>query len=314
MGKVASTALKIALPIVKVPTNVVAEAFQYATGSVFGSVKLLKAYASGIEKLTPDQSDLIMRQLKKGSLGGAVMLLGAFGADNIGGYYQPGQKRDEKDVKYGGVRIFGHDIPRLLLHNPLTEMLQIGATVRRVMDSKFKKSDTETQGLGAGVVAAALGLGEETPFFGQTISDIVDLKDPRKRSEVAGRQLKGLVVPAALNDIAQAGDKDAQGEPIKRKPEGVIQNVKMGVPGLRQQVPQVEQKLDRTKPAAQLGAEDAAKAREGPLYKLELEKAMTLYGKMSDADKSKYKQALRIKIYRSGVTVDEKRRLAGSLN
>jgi hypothetical protein len=126
----------------------------YALGSVSGGVRYLNALRKGLDTIKPEELELINRHLKKGSVGAAFMLLGFFNPDVFGGYYQPGEKRGPNQPKFGSARIFGVNIPSFLLHNPLLETLQIGATVRRVMDSKLHKKDTETQGLGSGIKAA----------------------------------------------------------------------------------------------------------------------------------------------------------------
>src|SRR5262249_27593832 len=148
-SKVGATALKILFPIVKVPTNIVAETMQYSVGTVTGSLRLANAFRRGIDTLKPGEADLIMRELKKGSVGAAGILLGYLNADKIGGYYQRGQKRDKSDVGFAKIRVFGVDIPTYLIHNPLLETLQIGATIRRVSDSKLRKKDNTPQGIPA---------------------------------------------------------------------------------------------------------------------------------------------------------------------
>lgn len=237
---VSSTALhtvgKTLLPIMKVPTNIVSETMQYAVGSVWGAGEAARAYAKGVDSLTPAQADVIMRHLKKGSVGAGLLALGYFGANHIGGYYQPG-KRDEKDVKFGGVRIFGTDIPRYLLHAPPLEILQIGATIRRVADSRLRKSDEGTQGVVAGAAAAAMGLIEEVPLAQQAV-DAGKLFDPRQSKKAAGDITRSIAVPKLVDDIARKMDTDpATGEPTKRKPQTILQNIEQGVPGLRKKVP-----------------------------------------------------------------------------
>ncbi len=44
-------------------------------GLVSGSIKLAKALRGGVENLRPEEADLIMRHLKKGSIGAAVLLI-----------------------------------------------------------------------------------------------------------------------------------------------------------------------------------------------------------------------------------------------
>jgi hypothetical protein len=338
-GKALATVAKTLLPIVKVPTNIVAETMQYALGTVSGGARLARAYGRGIEKLSPNEADLIMRSLKKGSVGAAVMLLGYLNADQVGGYYQPG-KRDEKDVKFGGVRVFGHDVPSYLVHNPLLETLQIGATIRRVADSKLRKKDEDTQGITAGSMAAALGLIEEVPFVRET-TEVAKVLDPRQRDRSLGQTAKSIVVPQAVSWAAQKMDTDAAGNPVQRKPEGLLQNIEMGIPGLRSNVPvkhdPVQERHDARQKAIdairsgtpitealkeilpQERSEVMRQARrsdaENHIEHMDTDEAMSFYREQNPEDRAKMKTAMRRKIVGSRIhTPEQKRALLKSLD
>lgn len=235
-GKTASTISRVLLPIVKVPTNIVAETSQYATGLGTGTIRAIVAMAKGVDTLKPEQADLIMRELKKGSIGGAALLLGYMNPDIFGGYYQPGEKRKETDAKALSIRAGGIDIPSIFLHSPLMETFQIGATVRRVADSKLHKHDREEQGILGGAWAAGLGLLEEVPFAKESV-EMAKLFDPHERGYMMGELLKSMLVPAVVQWLATNTDRDSSGEKIKRKPKTILQHVESGIPGLRQNVP-----------------------------------------------------------------------------
>jgi hypothetical protein len=235
-GKLAATALKTVFPIVKVPTNIIAETFQYAIGTVTGSARLGMAFRRGIENMKPEEADLILRDLKKGSIGAAVLLLGYFNPNTIGGYYQPGEKRRKEDVKAGAIRIGGINIPSYLLHNPLLETLQIGATIRRVADSKIRKRDQTSQGIPAGLLAGGLGMAEGVPFVRDTL-DLTKLFTPSERGQFMGEYAKSMLVPQLSQFIANQQDKNSQGDIIKRNPQTLTQHIETGIPGLRQNVP-----------------------------------------------------------------------------
>jgi len=230
-SKAWSTAGRVALPIVRVPLNIVGETMQYVGGLASAPVRLMAAYSRGIENLKPEQADLIMRELKKGSLGAAVLLLGYFNPNVVGGYYQPGKKREKGDVPAGSIRVYGHDVPSWLLHNPLLETAQIGATVRRVSESYLRKKDTEPQGLAAGVMAAAWGLVEQVPFIREEL-EIEKLRNPYTRARWLQDQAKSVLIPAAVQKAAEWQDQGT-----KRKPETIGQTLETGIPWLRQQVP-----------------------------------------------------------------------------
>ena len=236
-GKALATAARVVLPIVRVPANIVAETFTYAFGSISGGIRLANAFSKGIENLKPEEADLIMRELKKGSLGAAVMLLGFFNPQNIGGYYQQGEKRDPKDTKLGNIKLYGVEIPSFLLHNPLLETLQLGATVRRVADSKLRKSDKETRGVGAGLMAGALGLTMEVPFAREMFGELPKMFNDREQGAFWCELGKSLIVPQVAQFAANAMDKDEKGNTIKRNPQTIMQHIESGIPGLRENVP-----------------------------------------------------------------------------
>lgn len=240
-GKVWSTVANILLPIVKIPTNYVAETFAHTPlGLLSGHAEMISAWrrvAKGMEKsIPPEQADLILRHLKKGLIGSALMLVGYLNPNAVGGYYQHGQKRSKEDVKAGGLRIFGVDIPRLLVHNPALEALQLGSTIRRIKDSKRKKSSTETRGLTEGIVGGVAGLTEEVPLVGSALKTS-KLFDSHERASFVGELVKSGVEPQFVQWLARTMDKDAQGEPVNRKSESIVDYLKSGVPGLRETLP-----------------------------------------------------------------------------
>lgn len=234
-GKAAETLARYELPIVRIPLNIIKRAFEYSFGTAIGSARLARAMANGFDNLTPEQADIIMRNFKRGSLGLGMVALGFFNPQSVGGYYQQGQKRDPRDVKIGGLRLFGVDIPPALIHNPLLEQLQIGATIRRVADSKLRKHDQSPQGYANGVMAAYSGLIEETPFVRQA-EDSLKALNPHERKQFLGQLLQSTV-PGVAQWAAQQMDRDAQGNLIQRKPNTVGQYFEQAVPVLRENVP-----------------------------------------------------------------------------
>jgi hypothetical protein len=241
---------KVFVPIVKVPTNIVAETFQYAFGSVTGSVRLAGALAKGIDNLKPNEADLIMRSLKKGSLGGAALLAGFMMPNNFGGYYERGEKRKKGEVKFGGARVCGVEVPSMLLHNPLLNVFQLGATMRRVADSEVRAAGATTQrgrpvlkekqGLTAGVLAGLLGMIEEVPFLRET-TEMAKAFDPKTRASFFGELSKSVTVPGGVQWLAGKMDRTPEGEKITRKPSSILQHVATGIPILRKQVPPSDQ-------------------------------------------------------------------------
>jgi hypothetical protein len=246
-GMVMSGIARVLLPIVKVPTNIVAETISYSMGVPIATAKSIHAaLTKGLDRLTPEQNDMIMRQFKKGLVGNALLLYGYFNADQFGGYHQKGDKNHPGDVPTGGARVGDVDIPRYLLHNPAMEQLQLGATVAHVAESKLKKSDQEQQGVASGALAAGLGLVEEVPFAREAV-EMEKLFDPKQRKYAAGELLKSFFVPALVDWTARQMDKDEQGNKVSRKPVSLLDHIKSGIPGVRENLP-VRGQIQTTSP------------------------------------------------------------------
>lgn len=224
------------LPIVKIPTNIVKRTFEYSFGIPEGLARIaFKKWAGELDNLKPEDADLIIRNLKRGSLGATLVLAGFLNPTAIGGYYQPGEKRKPGDVPVGGLRIAGINIPRFLVHNPLLEQLQIGSTIRRVMDSRLKKGESSVGALPSAVAAAYMGLTREVPFE-RAMEDTVNSLNPRELHKFLGEQAKSMV-PGAVQWVAQHYDVDSNGNYVRRSPKTAVQVFKTAIPGLREQVP-----------------------------------------------------------------------------
>jgi len=237
-GKIAGATTQILLPIVKVPTNYMIEASSYAIGGLKALVKVIAN--KGVENLTPEQADYVIRALKKQTIGGAVMLLGYLNADNVGGYYQYGEKREKGDVKAGGLRIFGVDVPKFMVHTPVLEMLQIGATLRRVQDSYDKKRKED--GLISSVWKAGMGLAKQTPFIDQPARVLEAVRSAETASNFAGDLVSSMTIPPDVARIAAQIDKNDKGETQKRYAEGFIENIQKNIPALREDLPKTKKK------------------------------------------------------------------------
>lgn len=234
--KAAKFGLNFELPIVKIPSNILKRTFEYSFGIPVGGTRILMHAIGkgGIDGMSEADAELVMRNLKRGSLGGTVALIGFLNPNSIGGYYQPGEKRKPSDVLVGGIKIGSVNIPRWLIHNPLLEQLQIGATIRRVADSKLGRTSA-TKGIPTGIMAAYMGLTREVPWE-RGMEDAVRALDPREAQKFLGEAAKSTI-PGVVQWIAANFDKDANGNYIRRAPKTAAQVVETGIPGLRQTVP-----------------------------------------------------------------------------
>jgi hypothetical protein len=234
------------LPIVKIPTNIVRQIFEYQFGTVQGGVKVLKAMEKGLDKLTPQEADVIMRQLKNGSVGMLMFGIGALCADEIGGIYI--KDEDKGDNEYGSA--FG--VPRFLLENPAFACLQVGATVSRYWSNRLPDAETLPEigmTIATGLALTQLGVIEEAPFV-KAMGSLPKIAESGERLPITLAEIYARpYIPNIIQHFANMSDLE---EPIDwnswtniassvvapkatpRAPETVWQSLELAVPALGQ--------------------------------------------------------------------------------
>jgi broad specificity phosphatase PhoE len=235
----AAAVMQWMVPFVKVPTNIVAETARSIYGLPAGAGKLLHTtFTKGIENLSEDEKDIVLRNLKKGTLGAAALALGYFNPQNFGGYYQPGQKRDEDDAAAGGMKFGDQKIPAWFVESPIFQVMQFGATIRRVKDQMVHG---EENGIGEGIWAASIGLVQNAPLAGQPVRLAKIFASPGERNYYFGELAKSTIDPALLNYVAEETDPTSGTMPgrlidpqNKRKARTIGEHVESGIPGLRE--------------------------------------------------------------------------------
>lgn len=256
---------RILLPFVKVPTNIALSTGRYAFGLIPGLSKLgqvgaaelaKRAGAEGLAKLihkgmgelTPEESEIVMRNLKHGSVGAAALAIGFFNPKNVGGYYQEHEHRKATDPNVDALKVFGVKIPSFLTEHPIFQAMQLGATFRRVMDAHRHKEDN----ISAAALATASGMAEHIPLANEA-KQVTDLfgSDTKKGYRFISSLIKGEIEPAAIQQLATITDtKDKSALSLntdnqqKRSPDKkhglwkyIRQDLQMGIPGLRKNVP-----------------------------------------------------------------------------
>lgn len=232
-AKAAAKVGKFIFPITRVPVNVVGETLNYTFGLPRAAIET--AIRGGVKNLTPEQANNIMRAYKKGGIGLAVMAYAFLNPQQFGGYYQPNDRRSEKEPKPGEIMAFGYRIPKWATHIPILEAAQLGATTRRVMDKLTEKGESKTQAVTGGVTAGGVGLASQIPFY-ETPGRLREglTTDPGR---LAGQQVKGLI-PGFVQEFARATDKNDAGDTVSRKRSGFVQEIQEGIPYARRSLPE----------------------------------------------------------------------------
>lgn len=213
--------------------------------------------------IPPDDADAIIRGIKKATLGSPFMvlaLLSALGLINFvqfGGYYRRGKKKKPEDVPFGGVRILGFNLPSWAGHIPLFEAMQMITTAVQVFQD-YRDKDKEVQESAThAALDTARGMASEIPFYEEPSRALTATEQPEGAAQYAGDVVRGFIMPPDIQRAARVWDPGEpttawqktgemtgfrRGQPVKRKPEGsfihrVGQEIELGVPGLRKNVP-----------------------------------------------------------------------------
>lgn len=235
-GQAGAAVLRAQMPILRIPTNLVKEGIELTFGVPTG---IVKAFMADLAKLTPAEADRIMRNLKKGTIGPALLAIGWAGYKGMGGLYRSGHKAPSQTEKYGDIGPVSHH----LLHAPIAEVAQIGALAHYVYDEdrKYAAQHGEKTSKLSSVLDAAMQGG------GAFLMDQPLVEGPQALVEAthggkgfqhwAGEMGRQYTEPGAFQWLARYQDVDRRGQPNPRKPQSFVDEMKMGIPGLREEVP-----------------------------------------------------------------------------
>jgi hypothetical protein len=171
------------IPVSTVPTNIVRRLVTTSPlGLIRGGGKVAEAYYKGIENLTTEQADAVMKQLKQGTLGTALWLIGWLGASQFGGLYSkynPDKERKEGDLAHDEMEVGGKMLPKPVQHALPLEIIQWAATARHIYDN-YK--DNKNEGTFTSILNAGLGsigaLTEQIPVVETATHTIGAFKNP----------------------------------------------------------------------------------------------------------------------------------------
>ncbi len=246
IGAFAAALLRFETPIVKIPLNYASESLSYMGGGLKAASDmraLRKASADrGVPfKLTPEQADSIVQNLKNQTVGVGLMTLGYLFYDHFGGLYRAGQKQPNKDIDIGDADIGGVEVSHHLTHSPAWNVMQAGALAHYVFDEDQRKArdNSELRSALQGVGSATLAVIMNVPFS-NIPKDIQRIAYGGASAERLFGEKAAQYIPAPVKEYAKWQDKDADGEPVKRRPRDFEEAIKVSIPGLREEVPKAK--------------------------------------------------------------------------
>lgn len=252
-ANVLALTLQEIMPIVKIPTNLILNAGRATLGTplaggiiaIRGMIELMSKGNSsmGISKLTAEQSDALLRNLRMGNVGMALMTAG-FLAPNLFGashFYQKGVPQPD-GLDEGDVMFMGAKIPRWLADNPYLVTMKIGASLRSTYDYyRTEQNKSVFEAANSALIKTGVNAMKETPILG-TPSELIKWMEGNTGDWFLYSQIKSTLEPRILQEIAEWTDNENNwydvigGKRIKRKPESKWEALETGIPGLRENV------------------------------------------------------------------------------
>ncbi len=236
--------IDIMFPVVNVPINIAIRKFRLVAGLPEFGIRLAHhaargELANGAKTLSARDAEQIVRAFKYGVTGAALAAYAWTHADQFGGIYAPGQNapRDKKTgLKPGEIALpknpFFDHISHHIAHGPWGATMNMIADARRTYDKQVKgHPENKWNALGEAGFFALFAGAKDLP----AMSTIGRLTSPyHSAAQKAGEIVKNIVLFGALQDLAEATDSK------KRAPKTFIDEIKSGIPGLRQTVPEAK--------------------------------------------------------------------------
>lgn len=167
VGALKSFALHFIFPVSKVPTNIARRIGVSVTGLPRGLYAAREAFSKGIDNLNPDEANEINRMLTKGTIGWMLYgtgFLGAYAA--FGGLYNKEISKAEEarsGLKKNQMNLGGVEVPTAVQHAVPMQIMQLGATTRRIYDLYRDKDQGVPLSTFKSIVGSAASIVSEIP-------------------------------------------------------------------------------------------------------------------------------------------------------
>lgn len=235
-GIVGANFMRILEPVTGVPTNYANRLLSYHP--VFGGTKALikiasaKAQGRGASELTKEEATSIIRNIKSAGLGSIGYALGYLLPNLFGGVSDDDELKNKKGLKKDEFAF----MPKAAGHHMFWESVQLGATTKRVDEKESDEFWSKTAEVTAKMEMEYI---KNTPFL-DLPETILKADNADRASKTMGGIVRNLTTPMFVQQLSKYLDKDADGNEIKRKTDGILDELKSGIYPLRIELPNRE--------------------------------------------------------------------------
>jgi hypothetical protein len=213
------------IPISTVPMNIARRIGSSVVGLPHGLYLAADAYKKGIDNLSEEQADYVMRQLKNGSVGAAYLAVGLFSSQAImGGVWnkdaREGKKSTPTNAGFDEMKLGGQPIDKRIQHAMPLFLMQLGATTARVYNHYMDvptddpKYQTMLKSTVQAMTATTGAVVEEIPMIQEPKQALESLSDPYERKRF-GEDLKRRVGFGVTDDLGITSKPDT--DPLTKK-------------------------------------------------------------------------------------------------
>jgi hypothetical protein len=225
--------LKIFEPVTGVPVNAANRLASYyppiGLARALGGIIVNKAAGRKPEDMTKQEAADIIRNIKAAGTGAIAYAIGYMFAGLFGGSDDDDETRNKSGLKKGEFAF----MPKALGHHAVWEIMQIGATDKRIDDNG---EDTSSKKL-LNYVHLQYEYVENTPFFDFPMTVKEAVTEEGGASRVIGGVLRSLTTPMLVQQLSKYMDTDSEGNPINRQRDGLLDEMKYGLYPFRKDLP-----------------------------------------------------------------------------
>ena len=225
--------LKILEPVTGVPMNAANRLASYyppmGLARALGGIIVNRAEGKKPEDMTKEEAANIIRNIKAAGTGAIGYAIGYMFASLFGGSDDDDEIKNKSGLKKGEFAFMS----KHLGHHPLWEIMQIGATDKRIDDNG---EDTSSKKL-LNYVHIQYEYVENTPFFDFPLSVKEAVTEEGGGSRVIGGVLRSLTTPMLVQQLSKYMDTDSEGNPINRQRDGFLDEMKYGLYPFRKDLP-----------------------------------------------------------------------------